>query len=134
VRLAPLSSSVPSANPSAISDYNLEYNGAKTDGAARIVKLVQAYGLKIDGVGFQGHLVVERTNTQEVPTPSVEILTAALKKMTDLNVDVAYTEVDIRMNTPSNAAKLQAQAACYGRVVQSCMNLKRCVGITLWVS
>lgn len=116
------------------SDYNLEYNGPKTEGAVKIVKLVQKYGYKIDGVGFQGHLVVEKTNTQDVPTPSTEVLTASLKAMTDLGVDVAYTEIDIRMNVPSNAAKLQAQAQAYARVAQSCMNVPRCVGMTIWVS
>jgi endo-1,4-beta-xylanase len=114
-------------------DYNLEYAGKKTDGAVKIVKLVQSYGYKIDGVGFQGHLVVEKTPTQDVPTPSLEILTKSLKAMTDLGVDVAYTEVDIRMLTPSNTNKLNAQATAYARVAQSCMNVPRCVGITLWV-
>jgi len=30
-------------------DYNLEYNGAKTAAAARIVDLVKSYGVKIQG-------------------------------------------------------------------------------------
>lgn len=30
-------------------DYNLEYNGAKTEGAKRIVKLIKSYGVRIDG-------------------------------------------------------------------------------------
>lgn len=34
-------------------DYNLEYNGNKTLGAQRIVKLIQSYGAHIDGVGLQ---------------------------------------------------------------------------------
>ncbi len=32
-----------------LNDYNLEYNGAKTEGAKRIVKLIKSYGLRIDG-------------------------------------------------------------------------------------
>jgi endo-1,4-beta-xylanase len=115
-------------------DYNLEYNGPKTKGAVKIVKAVQSYGYRIDGVGFQGHLVIEKTPTQDVPTPDVDTLTASLKAMTDLNVDVAYTEVDIRMNLPDNATKQKAQADAYARVAQSCMNVPRCVGITIWVS
>lgn len=38
-------------------DYNLEYGLAKALGAQKIVKLVQSYGVRIDGVGLQGHLV-----------------------------------------------------------------------------
>ncbi len=114
-------------------DYNLEYLGPKLEGAVRIVKLIQSYGVRIDGVGYQGHLVTESTPTQDTPTPSEEDLTAALKKTSDLGVDVAYTEIDIRMRTPSNAQKQQALADAYARVAKSCMNVPRCVGMTLWV-
>ncbi|KAF2737807.1 endo-1,4-beta-xylanase precursor [Polyplosphaeria fusca] len=113
-------------------DYNLEYGEAKHKGALRIVKLVQSYGLKIDGVGLQAHLTTESTGTQKTPTPSTAVLTQVLKDYTDLNVDVAYTELDIRMNTPETSAKLQTLADCYARVAQSCMNTPRCVGITVW--
>jgi endo-1,4-beta-xylanase len=84
-------------------------------------------------VGLQGHLVSEKTGTQSEATPSVEVLTKVLQDYADLNVDSAYTELDIRMNTPSNANKLKVQADCYARVAQSCINVSRCVGITLWV-
>jgi endo-1,4-beta-xylanase len=114
-------------------DYNLEYLGPKLQGAVRIVKLVQSYGVKIDGVGYQGHLTTESTPTQSTPTPSEEDLTKALKMTADLGVDVAYTELDIRMRTPSNSQKQQALADAYARVGRSCLNVKRCVGITLWV-
>ena len=113
-------------------DYNLEYAGPKAQAAARIVKLVQSYGVKIDGVGFQGHLVTEKTPTQDVPTPDVATLSKALAMMTDLGVDVAYTELDIRMNTPATTAKLQTQSDHFARVATSCMNNARCVGMTLW--
>ncbi|KAJ4213190.1 NAD(P)H-dependent D-xylose reductase (XR) [Fusarium solani] len=113
-------------------DYNLEYNNAKTAGAARIVKLIQSYGVKIDGVGLQGHLVVEPTPTQPTITPSRETLEGALRKFTDLGVFVEYTEVDIRMKTPATKEKLEEQSKAYQRVVESCMAVKKCIGITLW--
>ncbi|KAM0425914.1 hypothetical protein ACHAPT_008852 [Fusarium lateritium] len=113
-------------------DYNLEYNGAKTAGAARLVKLVQSYGVKIDGVGLQGHLVVEPTPTQPTITPSRETLEGALRKFTDLGVFVEYTEVDIRMKTPATKEKLEEQSKAYQRVVESCMAVKNCIGFTLW--
>jgi endo-1,4-beta-xylanase len=113
-------------------DYNLEYGEAKAQGAVRIVKLVQAWGIKIDGVGLQGHMVSESTKTQSTPCPSREALGKMLRMFTDLGVDVAYTEVDIRMNTPSNAAKLQAQAKAYGDMMGSCIDNPRCVGFTVW--
>jgi len=113
-------------------DYNLEYGEAKHQGALRIVKLVQSYGVKIDGVGLQGHLVSEPTGTQSVVTPSVEVLTKVLQDYEDLGVDSAYTEIDIRMRTPSTSQKEQANAEAWARVATSCMNVKRCVGMTIW--
>jgi endo-1,4-beta-xylanase len=114
-------------------DYNLEYGEAKHKGALRIVKLVQSWGVKIDGVGLQGHLTSESTGTQSVATPSVAVLTMTLQDYADLKVDVAYTELDIRSNTPSNSNKESVAAAAWGRVAQSCINVSRCVGITIWV-
>lgn len=125
------------ADPSAklyYNDYNLEYLGPKVEGAARIVRLVKQYGARIDGVGYQAHLVTEPTPTQSTPTPSEEDLIKALRITADLGVDVAYTEIDIRMRTPSNAQKLQQLADAYYRVARSCMKVPRCVGMTIWVS
>lgn len=115
-------------------DYNLEYGTAKHAGALRIVKLVQSWGVKIDGVGLQGHLVSEPTGTASTVTPSVQVLTKVLQDYADLNVDVAYTELDIRSKNPSNSQKLADAAAAWARVAQSCMNVQRCVGMTIWVS
>ncbi|KAJ4003999.1 NAD(P)H-dependent D-xylose reductase (XR) [Fusarium irregulare] len=113
-------------------DYNLEYGGAKTQGAIRITKLIQSYGLRIDGVGLQAHMTSESTPTQNTPTPSRAQLASVLNSFTKLNVDVAYTELDIRMNTPANQQKLNTNAAAYARMVGSCMDVQRCVGITVW--
>lgn len=112
---------------------NLEYGTEKHKGALKIVNLVQQYGAKIDGVGLQGHLVSESTGTQQTPTPSVAILTQVLNDYAALNVDVAYTEVDIRSKTPDSSAKQQVAALAWARVAQSCINVSRCVGITIWV-
>jgi endo-1,4-beta-xylanase len=70
-------------------------------------------------------MVTEPTPTQETPTPSQDELARALRMFTDLGVDVAYTEVDIRMNTPSNASKQQELAAAYGRMMGACMEVER---------
>ena len=115
-------------------DYNLEYADAKAVAARKIVRLVQSYGVKIHAVGLQGHLVSESTPTQSKPAPSQKILEKALRLFTSAGVDVAYTEVDVRFNTPATPAKYKVQADAYSRVTKSCLAVKRCVGITLWVS
>ncbi|KAF2458621.1 putative xylanase 2 [Lineolata rhizophorae] len=113
-------------------DYNLAYGAEKAEGAVRIVELIQSYGVKIDGVGLQGHMVIEPTPTQENPVPAQADLEAALRMFTDLEVDVAYTEIDIRMNMPDSQQKLEQQADAYARMTGACMAVERCVGITVW--
>jgi len=107
-------------------DYNLEYFPVKADGAVRIAKLVQAAGVPIHGIGLQAHMSVGRT-------PTRENLTWTLNKYTALGLDVAYTELDVRIKTmPSNATTLQAQAKEYEWIVGSCLDVPRCVGVTVW--
>jgi endo-1,4-beta-xylanase len=116
-------------------DYNLEYNGAKTDGAQRIVQLIKKAGVKINGVGFQAHMTSEPTTSSGGGvTPSQQVLSAALRKMTSQDVDVAYTEIDVRMNLPATMKKLNVQAKVYQRIAASCLAVQRCVGMTIWVS
>ncbi|KAF9691685.1 hypothetical protein EKO04_010210 [Ascochyta lentis] len=113
-------------------DYNLEYNGAKTEGAARIVRLVKSYGLRIDGVGYQAHLASEPTATAPGAVPDQATLVAALKATSDLGVNVVYTEIDVRMNTPATPEKLATQAKAWERIARSCIAVKRCEGMTVW--
>ncbi|CAI9631322.1 glycoside hydrolase family 10 protein [Alternaria burnsii] len=113
-------------------DYNLEYNAEKTQGAQRIVKLIKSYGVRIDGVGYQAHLASEATPTAPGAAPDQATLEAALRATADLGVDVVYTEIDLRMNTPATAEKLKVQADAYERVAKSCLAVKRCIGMTVW--
>ncbi|KAL5115827.1 hypothetical protein ACEQ8H_006322 [Pleosporales sp. CAS-2024a] len=114
-------------------DYNIENNGAKTQGAVRIVNLIKSYGVEIDGVGYQGHFTSEPTRTGSKPAPDVETLTAALRATADLGVDVAYTELDVRKNdTSTSDAALAAQAQVWNNVAKACLSVDRCIGMTVW--
>jgi endo-1,4-beta-xylanase len=116
------------ADPSAklyYNDYNTEYAGAKANGAQRIVKLVKSYGAKIDGVGLQAHLIVGNV-------ASASTLASVLKGFTSLGVEVAYTELDIRMTLPSTSALLAQQATDYQNVAAACVSTPGCIGITIW--
>jgi endo-1,4-beta-xylanase len=87
------------------------------------VKSLQQQGIPIDGVGLQAHLVVG-----QVPTT----LRQNIQRFADLGVDVAITELDIRMVLPRTVGKDTQQAADYKAVVDACLAVSRCVGITLW--
>ena len=88
-----------------------------------LVKSLKQQGVPIDGVGFQCHFIVG-----EVPTSFQSVL----EQFTALGVEVAITELDIRMPTPASQANLAQQQKDYQSVVQACMNVEGCVGITVW--
>ncbi|KAJ5814561.1 CAZyme family GH10 [Penicillium riverlandense] len=106
-------------------DYNIEYAGAKATAAQNIVKMVQAYGAKIDGVGLQSHFIVGSTPSQSSQASNMDSFVA-------LGVEVAITELDIRMTLPSTDALLAQQSTDYQSTVGACAQTAKCVGITLW--
>jgi endo-1,4-beta-xylanase len=107
-------------------DYNIEYSGAKATSAINIVKLIQAAGAKIDGVGLQGHFIVGGT-------PGRSSLASVLNSFTALGVEVAYTELDIRFSSlPATASGYAQQATDYVNVVGACLDVAKCVGVTVW--
>ncbi len=67
-------------------DYNM-HNQAKVDGAVRIAKMLQDRGIRIDGIGMQGHWSLNY--------PSQEQLESSIKKISDLGLQVMITELDI---------------------------------------
>jgi endo-1,4-beta-xylanase len=97
------------------------------------VQLIQSYGVEINGVGLQAHLASEQTPTAG-PAPGQAALETVLRGFTALDVDVAYTEVDVRMRTPATAEQLAVQRGVYRDVAASCLAVDRCVGMTTWVS
>jgi endo-1,4-beta-xylanase len=104
-------------------DYNIEGIGPKSDAVYEMVKSFKAQGIPIDGVGMQAHLIAG-----QIPAS----LQQNIRRFADLGVDVALTELDIRMTLPRTAAKDAQQATDYGTVVEACLAVSRCVGITIW--
>ena len=100
-----------------------------------------ADGVPLDGIGFQGHLIVGSTPGN---------LATQLTPFTDLGLDVAVspstqsplfsscslhpqiTELDIRMSLPVTDALLAQQKKDYQSIVSACQSVPRCVGVTIW--
>uniref|UniRef100_UPI000CD4CE5C endo-1,4-beta-xylanase n=1 Tax=Streptomyces sp. SM12 TaxID=1071602 RepID=UPI000CD4CE5C len=106
-----------------INDYNTDGINAKSDGMYRLVSSLLDAGVPIDGVGFQSHMILG-----QMPAS----YQANLQRFADLGLEVVITELDIRMNTPSDAGRLAQQAEQYRQVVQACLNVDRCSGVTMW--
>jgi endo-1,4-beta-xylanase len=114
------------ADPNAklyLNDYNVEGLGAKSDAMFNLVQSFKSQGVPIDGVGLQAHLIVG-----SVPTN----IQQNIQRFATLGLDVAITELDIRMQLPRTAAKDTQQATDYRTVVNACLAVTRCVGMTVW--
>ncbi len=98
-------------------DYNTDGVNAKSTAVYTMVKDFKARGVPIDCVGFQGHF------NSNSPVPAD--LRANLQRFADLGVDVQITELDIEGSGT-------AQADAYARVVDACLAVDRCTGITVW--
>ena len=96
-------------------DYNIEnWSYGKTQGVYRMIQDFKSRGVPIDCVGFQTHF----TGGSSLPGNFQQTLSS----FAALGVDVALTEADV-----TNASTTQ-----YAGLTQACMNVPRCVGITVW--
>ncbi|KAI0633783.1 endo-beta-1,4-glucanase [Trametes polyzona] len=114
------------ADPNAklfINEFNVEGLGAKATGLKNLVKTLKSQGVPIDGVGLQSHFIVG-----QVPTTLVQ----NMQEFAALGVEIAITELDIRMTLPETAALLEQQKKDFQTVVAACKAVSACVGITLW--
>jgi endo-1,4-beta-xylanase len=99
-------------------DYNTDnWSHAKTQGVYRMVQDFKSRGVPIDCVGFQAHF------NSGNPVPSNYHTT--LQNFANLGVDVQITELDIEGSGSSQAQQYQG-------VVQACLAVTRCTGITVW--
>lgn len=114
------------ADPNAklyINEFNTESPGPKSTAMQNLVKELQAEGVPIDGVGFQCHFIVG-----EVPTTLVENFEAYAA----LGIEFAVTELDVRMTLPETDALLEQQKKDYQTVIDACLAVPACVGVTVW--
>ena len=96
-------------------DYNIEnWSYGKTQGVYNMIRDFKSRGVPIDCVGLQTHF----TGGSSLPGN----FQTTLSSFAALGVDVALTEADV-----TNASTSQ-----YAGLTQACMNVPRCIGITVW--
>ncbi|RPA80870.1 glycosyl hydrolase family 10 protein [Ascobolus immersus RN42] len=113
------------ADPNAklyINDYNLDGPGPKIDAMIALIGRLRSRGVPIDGVGTQAHLILGQVGGVQ----------SQLQRLAGTGLDVAITELDIRIQTPVTAQKLDQQYSDYQTVTRACLNVPRCVGISVW--
>ncbi|WP_067497653.1 endo-1,4-beta-xylanase [Actinoplanes sp. TFC3] len=98
-------------------DYNTDGQNAKSNAVYAMVQDFKSRGVPIDCVGFQSHF-----NAQS-PVPGD--YQANLQRFANLGVEVQITELDIEGSGST-------QADAFARVVQACLHVTACTGITVW--
>ncbi|KAJ3129775.1 hypothetical protein HK098_000144 [Nowakowskiella sp. JEL0407] len=107
-----------------LNDYNLDYFSDKLTTTVELIKNLQVSNTPIDGVGSQAHLIVGNVSPWS--------LSNTMKSITNLNLEFAYTELDIREKTPISSTTLDLQATNYADVAKSCVGNEKCVGVQTW--
>ncbi len=96
-------------------DYNIDnWSAAKTQAVYNMVRDFKSRGVPIDCVGLQSHFTGGSSYPGNYRT--------TLSSFAALGVDVHITELDIT----------NANATAYANVVNDCLAVSRCMGITVW--
>lgn len=107
-------------------DYGIERVSNKSNAArTNIIKFLQDDGIRIDGIGLQSHFTVGRA-------PSLDEQIENMKLFADMGVEIAMTELDVRVPDPANATSLGVQSRVYEDSVGACMQVDECIGVTVW--
>ncbi|ORX38166.1 xylanase [Kockovaella imperatae] len=110
-----------------INDYNIESVNNKSQAMAKVAQGLLAAGKPLNGIGFESHFI-----GGETPDDIAE----SMKQFTDLGLDVAITELDVRVPVNNmgiaNSTWLEIQAKDYAQVVSVCLNNTKCPGVTVW--
>ncbi|KIO28620.1 glycoside hydrolase family 10 protein [Tulasnella calospora MUT 4182] len=97
-----------------INDYNLDSVNSKVNGLVSLVNSKRAAGIPIHGIGSQAHLSAGGAGS----------LQAALTQLATAADEVAITEVCFSLSG--------AAASDYVTAVNACLNVAKCVGVTVW--
>src|SRR5215469_8709884 len=114
------------ADPNAklyLNDYNIEGQNAKSNAMYSLAQSLLAQGVPLNGIGFESHFILG-----QIPSD----MQANMQRFANLGLDVAVTELDDRIALPASSANLQQQATEFSAVVQDCLKVSRCVGVTQW--
>jgi endo-1,4-beta-xylanase len=114
------------ADPAAklyLNDYNIEGMNAKSNAMFSLAQSLLAQGAPLNGIGFESHFILG-----QIPSD----MQANMQRFANLGLDVAVTELDVRINLPASSANLQQQATDFSNVVKACLGVTRCVGVTQW--
>jgi len=102
-------------------DYDVSFDGPKSDAMYALLQRMIADGTPVDGVGFQMHLTTDFDRFDEVA--------ANFQRFADLGLDVYITELDVAME-PGDSEEVQAQV--FADAVATCLAQPACQAAQIW--
>jgi endo-1,4-beta-xylanase len=102
-------------------DYDVAWQGAKSDGLFKLLQALQDLDTPLDGVGFQMHLFAKFDQYNEVAEN--------FQRVADMGLDIYITELDVSMNGDDTQT---LQAEVYERVLSLCLEQPRCKALQTW--
>ncbi|WP_156045440.1 endo-1,4-beta-xylanase [Herbidospora cretacea] len=107
-----------------INDYNVEGINAKSTAMYNLVSQLRSQNVPVDCVGFQAHLSTQYGFPND--------LQQNMQRFANLGVQVRITELDVRIQGSRTSAKDTQQATYYSNVVNACLAVTACAGVTIW--
>lgn len=107
-----------------LNDYNVEGIGPKSTAMYDLVRSLRQQNVPIDCVGFQAHLGTQFGFPSQVQQN--------VQRFADLGVQVRFTELDVRSILPMDATKTATQDTYYTDIVNACLAVTACAGVTVW--
>jgi endo-1,4-beta-xylanase len=106
-----------------VNDFDIEGVNAKSTAMLNLVTSLRKQGVPIDGVGIQTHLALGH-----VPADFAQ----NIARFAAAGFDVWLTEIDVRIPLPPTPGALARQASDYTTIVNDCLVVTRCVGVSVW--
>jgi endo-1,4-beta-xylanase len=108
-------------------DYSNEEIGRKSDAIYQLVRRLKQTGVPIDGVGFQMHVGLK-------DNPDLNSIGRNMSRLGNLGVEVRITEMDVQVHegADTEAERLALQAAYYSAILDRCLAVSNCTGLTVW--
>ena len=107
-----------------LNEYGTDLLPIKHDALLALLRQLLADGVPLHGVGLQTHL-------QWAIAPDRFVFEAHLRDYAALGLEVAITELDIRV-FPFIPGHLERQAEAYRTVITACLAVEACNEVTLW--
>lgn len=115
------------ADPSAklfLNEFDIEMPGPKADGMFAAVQGMQRRGIPIDGIGFEMHAGPSG--------PTAQQLAGQMARYAAIGLEVAITELDVRLPMPPTPAQIADQGRVYGEILAACRAAPNCKTFVVW--